>query len=249
MRRILMLTVVALMAATLAQADFLVNGDFQSINPNPVGQVHGNYLSQLVDGGWDVYSSIEGWTGVDQNGVADPDGLEVQSWEGTTNRGVELDTHGPTVQGDPFSEYLGHNGAMSQSFNVSGAEAGPSTLTFDYRSRSGNPYFPPGSQYGQGVNGGPSTYAIEIYLNGQFVGLQDDWGQTSWKEYSFELNLSEGLNVLTFLGAGVADSLGGLLDNIRVAGGGPTPIPEPSTYLLVGMGLMGVFLFRRRQRA
>jgi hypothetical protein len=56
---ILTFGLVSMLAPFLAQADFIVNGDFETVSPE-IGYVNGRPSSSLQGGVWDVYSAIPG---------------------------------------------------------------------------------------------------------------------------------------------------------------------------------------------
>ena len=53
--------------------------------------------------------------------------------------------------------------------------------------------------------------------------------------------------LFTLAALGAADGLGGLIDDVRLFKTGE--IPEPGTYALVGIGLIGLYFIRRRRQA
>ena len=72
--------------------------------------------------------------------------------------------------------------------------------------------------------------------------------ETFATQMSPELLLTGMTYQFMFKAAGAADSFGALIDNIRLTRHGEVVIPEPATYLLVGLGLIGFFYVGRRRR-
>ena len=142
-------------------------------------------------------------------------------------------------------------GGIQQGVQIT--ERGLYRLSFYYRAR---PDYP--TVLGNDRPAGElSTYAIEVYAGGSQVMTVDIGGSGSgdallvkkqtgdfvWEMFIVDVFLEEGLQNIAFRAAGRADSFGGLLDTISLV-----MIPEPSTYLLFGTGLLGIYLVRRRQR-
>lgn len=172
-----------------------------------------------ASGSWAVYASIPGWT------TTAGAGIEVRNnVAGTAQDGknfVELDSHpGPNS-----------NSWMAQTFNSPGAML---EVSYWYAARSGT---------------GPATNGIEVWLNGANVGglfSPGDSGlgtsNTNWTLYTATLTGFAGSNTLEFRAVGKADTLGGSLDNVSVEA-----VPLPGTLGLLGLGLAGLGMTRRRR--
>jgi len=242
MRTVYTITLIFLLSVFTAQADLLSNGDFQTPGGTTpaTGLVNGGTNGNVnAVGGWDVFNTIPGWTG-------GTNGVEVQG-DGNVasggNQWVELDTNGYTPGVDP---YFGYNSSMWQDYTAS--SSGTYKITFDYKIRTDRAQFISGDQ----MVGGVSTFAIGVFVDGVDRGVIDDTGATTWTpKMSSTFSLSGGEMVtIKFMALGWADSFGGLLDNIsieKVGGGGE--VPEPGTFVLVGLGLVGAYFIRRRRTA
>ncbi len=245
MKRLLVPVAVVLLAPLAAYADFIDNGDFEAVDGR-VGQTNGIALNNLQhpDDWWDVYSSLPSETGIGDSWTQGTlaNGVEIQRRfeNGRWTRVVELDTHGPADAADMFCCY---NSSMQQTIEIGPDDPNTFWLAFDYRSRltewqdAYNTTEVPDP--GQGL----TTFAIGVYLDGQQIMVVDKPTQETFQtQMSSELNLTAGLHTLEFRALGLADSFGGLLDNVRLL-----VIPEPASFALVGIGLIGFYLFRRRR--
>jgi len=68
---------------------------------------------------------------------------------------------------------------------------------------------------------------------------------TSMKSFTFNLQGTGGMDKLSFLGTGKSDSLGGIVDNVKLKT--TAPVPEPASMAVLGLGVLG-FLRKRKQK-
>ncbi len=245
MRRFLTLAAVAVMSLGVAQADWLglSNGSFEQSNGGQTAWTTNASTSQSIPleaGAFGVFKdsgAVPGWTPTNDQGI------EIQNMGAASGtQAAELDTHGVFGSGYP-GEYLGHNGGMTQDFTIDPADAGVFQVSLSYKIHQ--------SGFSDPYTGGNSTYAIGIYIDDVQVGIIDDPTASSWTGKSTgEFQILSGGHTIKFAALGYGDSFGGLLDLVsldRVGSLPPEYVPEPTTVLLVGAGLAGLFFIRRRQ--
>lgn len=91
-----------------------------------------------------------------------------------------------------------------------------------------------------------------IFLNGVSTGISSA-GFTSLASFSISSGFVDGLNTLDFavtdFGAPLAFRVDNLAGTAELADDPTTPVPEPGTLALVGVGLLGLRFVRRRQAA
>lgn len=208
---------------TVASANFIVNGSFE--DPD-------------ISSSWDLVdsSSVPGWTGGNVNGI--PTDIEIQSepifgWSAADGQQwVELDSNAPyyifqTVTLLPNTTY-----ELNFAFS-----SRPDTAAVD-------------NQLFWGVGQG-STYLATNVIPGPTIQNNTDW---TYYSPQFSISGSSQADVRIIFGdcdLGVNDGtsgLGPLLDDVSLYSA-PTsnPIPEPTTWLLFGTGLLGLVGFGRRK--
>mgnify|MGYP001301561988 CR=1 FL=1 len=137
------------------------------------------------------------------------------------NQYVELDSH--------------YNSSMYQ--EISGLTVGGAyELSFWYHARTNNGY----------NDNGINVYWGD-YLPGDVAVSIDGMKQVNtpgWIEQTVKLVASAETMFLMFAATGYSNSLGGFVDNVSL-----TAVPEPGTLALFGLGLMGLVLARRQQKA
>jgi choice-of-anchor C domain-containing protein len=126
------------------------------------------------------------------------------------------------------------DGTISQTFDAtSGVEY---IVRFDM---AGNPAANPIKRMRVSVDGFSGEY--------QFDQTGWDWTNMGWVTYTFTFIADDSQATLIFENL-TGDSCGAALDNVRVEASGASPVPEPSTMLLLGSGLIGLATLRRRFR-
>src|SRR5690606_39171394 len=137
------------------------------------------------------------------------------------NQYVELDAH--------------YNSSMYQ--EIGGVTVGGAyELSFWYHARTNNDY----------NDNGINVYWGD-YLPGDVAVSIDGLRQVNtpgWIEQTVKLVASAETMFLMFAATGYSNSLGGFVDNVSL-----TAVPEPGTLALFGLGLMGLVLARRQQKA
>ncbi len=150
------------------------------------------------------------------------------SWTGINNIELRNNDYGTAQDGANFVELdTTSNNAMKQTIT---AGAGDYDLSFWYSARPG---------VATGSNGLSYSFGS---LSGNVLTATAGAAVNVWQHYVGRVQLN-GATDLTFAAIERSDSLGGSLDNVSV-----TAVPEPETYalMLVGLGLIGAVVRRRK---
>ncbi|XZG70899.1 PEP-CTERM sorting domain-containing protein [Chitinibacteraceae bacterium HSL-7] len=181
--------------------------------------VNGSFESNNVGGGY----SYAGW------------GVQAEGWQFAQGAGVSANGtawYGTASAGNYFG-FL--QGPSSISQNVVLDAPGNVSFSFDLAQRSAH-------------NSG-GAQVVQVLLNGALLGSFTPFADAGWDRWSHYSVNASGLNagsyVLSFVGiTNNGGDTAAFLDNVSLA---VAPVPEPSTYALMGLGLAGLVFSRRRK--
>eukprot|EP01041_Mallomonas_annulata_P019365 gene19365-38671_t len=170
---------------------------------------------------WSIVQSADGWTTTGGPGIELQNNVAGSSFTGATN--------------DVFVELDSHNGGSGQNNTTMSrtiAAPGQYLLEFLYSPRPGV---------------AANSNGILVSLNGAALApvfTQQGGGNTIWSTKTIQFTALSANSTLSFAGAGISDTLGGYVDNIRL-----TAVPEPATWAMMILGFGGVGAALRRRRA
>jgi len=171
--------------------------------------------------GWHVYTSIDGWSTVSGYGIEVQNNSVVTAQSGSHY--VELDSH-PRGSADKST-----NSIMSQ--NVELFADTTYLLDFWYQARPGV------SDESNAIFYGIENLFEEYVVPSSFVPYD------IWTNIQYEFNIgTTGTYAVYFGAAGSANQLGGFIDNVTL-----NPVPEPSTLVLLGCGVLGLGWYARKR--
>lgn len=181
---------------------------------------------QLSGSQWQVFGSIPGWNTTAGSGIEIQRNTVVNAQSG--NQYVELDSH----------YAVDTNSTMSQA--VSTVAGQTYTLSFWYSPRTNNGSNDNGINVFWDAFGGDflsfdatnQVLSIDNYINSQ---------TNYWAPFTVDLVATSSQMALSFGADGMDNTFGGFIDNVSLI----AKVPEPSSLMLIGLGVAGLILRRR----
>ncbi|WP_157976564.1 DUF642 domain-containing protein [Parahaliea mediterranea] len=214
------LSAAALMGlASFANANLISNGDFEQTPTGTPSPSGPNWgVYQTLPGEWETYSGA---------------GIELQ-----TNAVVNAHSGSNYVELDSHSNGGGNtNSVMYQTLTdlIIGSYY---DLTFWYRPRTNNG----GNDNGINVlwTGDTNNFITPLSIANQVSSDYSDWVmQTA------SLEATDTTMYLGFAATGLENTLGGFIDTVSLVA---RPVPAPGSTALLGLGLVGLYIARRRKQ-
>jgi hypothetical protein len=192
----------ALVLTQTARADLITNG---------------NFATPGVNGGFNIYSSVPGWTD-------SADGIEIDNSQVLGLTCHDADCQSAEVNGNTFD-------TITQS--VTGLVVGNSyMLSWAYGDRSGS-----GAQQ------------LKVLFGNTLIGVDRGTGAGTWTSNAVLITATSTTETLAFqaINVGGNPSVGNEIDDVSLVN--TTPVPEPGTFVLLAVGLVGLGFARFRRRA
>jgi len=197
-----------LLLTSATQGELIINGDFED---------------PIVEGSWDIFSEIPGWTLVSgpsievQRGVGGWSAYDGEQW-------IELDSD---ENGPGNGYFLEEEGSSSIAQIVDTTPGDQYLLTFAFSARPG-----------VGDNHLLVEFDDEVVLEASASGV--GLGNTDWQLYELVVTASSDITSLRFSDLSVSNTLGTLIDGVSL-----TALPGPA---VLGVLLPCLLAPRRRRR-
>ena len=187
-----------------------------------MGPLAAHAAPAITNGSFET-GDLTGWSG-----TATTDGFGYNPFGTTYGSGMD-GTHWMWLSGQ-------HERERTLAQTVSGLSIGTAyRISFIMASESGN-----SDQLNFSLDGGPQTLFTAPPITSTF------WD--NWVEKTYDFTASASSATLQFSSFGLnAAAFDVGLDNVRIAANGANPIPEPGSLALVGLGLAGLVLGKRRK--
>ncbi len=223
-----------LSVSTLSNASLIINGSFEQLTfgdqSSSIGAVHNTELQSFNSKkrGWDVFSSLPGWTTISGSGIELQKNVVTKSQQGTNH--VELDSHRRGTS----------NSVMTQTVN-SLTIGHDYLLEFYYKPRTNAL-----NDNGINVYWYNSSLDFDLKMNAMFIADSTRSVTPNWQKQSVHFTATASSMDLSFGSFGRQNTLGGLIDNVSLVD--TTVVSEPSMLAILFAPLSFLFFRRRKQQ-